>query len=404
MKYKRVLALGLCLAMLLVSAQAEETLSLPVWRSTGSRMELALAWPESAFFHAPDTYDHALSRLSLAMALAAFGGTEHAPSAMIEDFFAALSFSAPAVAQYDAAGEDTIATAIAHRTIHNGDETATLVAVAIRGGNYGDEWLSNFECGTDENYHAGFAGAAQTVTERTKAYVQENGIVNPRFWLASYSRGAAVANLTAAFLQEQGLAPDDAIYAYTFATPRTVRGELAGQHSNIFNVLNEADIVTHVPLAAWGFGRFGQDLCLPSGEEAQALLPQVRQAYRRYMGAELGQEDMARALALTRGAVKGLLLAVQTPEKYAKVYQALMGKAFTGQTLSGSEIVQLGALMMLMNNAILREAGVPISLKTNLQGLDDAFAVMSPIFQQHVPERYLAWMMTLPDGTLLQAP
>ena len=38
--------------------------------------------------------------------------------------------------------------------------------------------------------------------------VQEKDIAHPRFWLAGYSRGAAVANLTAGFIQEMGLAED----------------------------------------------------------------------------------------------------------------------------------------------------------------------------------------------------
>lgn len=404
MKSRQILALALCLSLCCPCAIAAEEATVPFWRSTGKRVEMRLDWPESAFFQPAGTYDHGLARMSLAMSLAAFGGRPDAPSAMIADFFAALDFSAPQVAQYDTAGADTIGTAIAHRTLQSGADTVTLVAVAIRGGNYGDEWLSNFACGADESYHAGFAQAARTVAARAAAYVREKDIAHPRFWLAGYSRGAAVANLTAGFIQEMGLAEDADIFAYTFATPRTVRGELTGRHANVINILNEADIVTQVPLAAWGFGRFGQDLCLPVGEEAQGLLPDVRAAYRQYMDGEMAEENGDLALQITSGAVTGLSLAVQNPEKYAAGYQALMSKAFTGQALSGSEMVQLGALLMMMNNGILRETGRTASLKTNLQSLQDAFAAMNPIFQQHVPERYLAWMMTMPDGGQLRMP
>ena len=113
MKSRQILALALCLALCCPCAIAAEEATVPFWRSTGKRVEMRLDWPESAFFQPAGTYDHGLARMSLAMSLAAFGGRPDAPSAMIADFFAALDFSAPQVAQYDTAGADTIGTAIA---------------------------------------------------------------------------------------------------------------------------------------------------------------------------------------------------------------------------------------------------------------------------------------------------
>ena len=44
---------------------------------------------------------------------------------------------------------------------------------------------------------------------------------------------------------------------------------------NIFNVVKEADIVTHVPLAQWGYSRAGTDIVLPS---QQALVERAEDA------------------------------------------------------------------------------------------------------------------------------
>ena len=134
MKSRQILALSLCLSLCCPCAIAAEEATVPFWRSTGKRVEMRLDWPESAFFQPAGTYDHGLARMSLAMSLAAFGGRPDAPSAMIADFFAALDFSAPQVAQYDTAGADTIGTAIAHRMLQSGADTVTLVAITAMNG------------------------------------------------------------------------------------------------------------------------------------------------------------------------------------------------------------------------------------------------------------------------------
>ena len=116
---------------------------------------------------------------------------------------------------------DTIATIIGSKKLG----TYTLVAVAVSGGNYQMEWLSNFEVGQEGakiTAHKGFTEAAQKVKARITAYLAETE--GPYIlWLAGYSRAAAVSNMTAALLLQEGTAQRDHLFAYTFATPANSR-------------------------------------------------------------------------------------------------------------------------------------------------------------------------------------
>ena len=103
-----------------------------------------------------------------------------------------------------------------------------------------------------------------------RSYASDLGIdpAHTRILITGHSRGGAIANLLAADLGDpdddaSALAPSSGIYAYTFAAPCATRAD--DRHDprfdNIFNVVNEADIVTQLPLSSWGFGRYGSSRC-----------------------------------------------------------------------------------------------------------------------------------------------
>ena len=339
------------------------------------------------------------------MALAAFRGEAPEPEQGIRDFFERLGFRGISIEQFDAARHDTIGTAMAHFWAEAEGEAFPVVVIAVSGGNYGAEWLSNFDTGTGDT-HQGFALAAEETVRRAEEYVKAHSLENPRFWVSGYSRGAAVSNLTAALLAQKGLAEDARIFAYTFATPRTVRGERAAAHSNIFNIVNAADLVPQVPLAAWGYSRYGRTLYLPSslcdGLDYQSLLPGFASAYKALTGqapSAAGDEAFASMAAAAAG---GLAKSVPTPEKYTANYQAVLGKVFLGQELTGAEQVLLLTLLMNMGNAALKDSGIVISMTGGLESALASLQDMLPIFYQHMPEIYFSWLLSLPDGTALQ--
>lgn len=140
--------------------------------------------------------------------------------------------------------------------------TKTIVGVVIRGTNGTiEEWSSNFDMGDtdswDYEHHKGF----YTTEERIKKFVNQyvntylSGAANLTYWITGHSRGAALSNLLAARLIDEG----NTVFAYTFATPATTISSTKydAKYNSIFNFANTSDFVTYVPLKEWDFGCFG---------------------------------------------------------------------------------------------------------------------------------------------------
>ena len=211
-----------------------------------------------------DVYNHKLMQASFAMAAAAFRDKTrdlYHKDFNILSFFAQAGFIEPRTIDYDVIPSiNTIGTAIAHKKF--GD--ATLIAVSICGNNYQGEWAGNLTV-DDDNRVKGFNDAADRVMDRLKAYIRAHDLQgNLRLWTAGYSRSAAVTNNFAADAVDSGLFR--AVYAYTFATPRTTKEPDGERYHNIFNLINPFDMVPMSPFPEWGFNRYGIDLFFPSIE------------------------------------------------------------------------------------------------------------------------------------------
>jgi len=164
------------------------------------------------------------------------------------------------------------------------NQTRELVVVAVRGSVTFSDWLYdvgnqfdldcyNFEECCQEVLNSLYGVEECNVCDGTNpdcetclGYLASEGITNPIILVTGHSLGGAVANLTADYLnQELGV---ENVYAYTFATPNTVNianGEEAIPYTNIFNILNNNDLIPHFPMDDFGeiFGgewvRHGQD-------------------------------------------------------------------------------------------------------------------------------------------------
>ena len=95
-----------------------------------------------------------------------------------------------------------------------------------------------------------FAALAEEVFTNVENYLSSTGLQDPIILVTGHSMGAAIANILAARLN--GIMDPDNVYAYTFATPRTVNEAVSGNQAvnypNIFNILNSNDAITYVPL------------------------------------------------------------------------------------------------------------------------------------------------------------
>lgn len=181
---------------------------------------------------------------------------------------------------------------------NNTNYMRTLVVVDIRGSSTLKDWFTDIgtEFGSsDFSFKAGMemvlkslyhgTGDTENCTkcngksdgcEYCKGYIPFNNISNPIFLVTGHSLGAAVANLVAEHLNScdntnhcPGSRKIEDIYAYTFATPKTendITKYDVTKNQNIFNILNNNDIVTFVPTnfskPNWsdnGWTRYGRD-------------------------------------------------------------------------------------------------------------------------------------------------
>ena len=131
------------------------------------------------------------------------------------------------------------------------DEVGTkpLVVVDVRGSVTISDWINDVMTQFDSENNR-FAAFADEIFTNVENYLSSTGVQNPIILVTGHSMGAAIANILAARLN--GIMDPGNVYAYTFATPRTVNEAVSGNQAvnypNIFNILNSNDVVTYVPL------------------------------------------------------------------------------------------------------------------------------------------------------------
>lgn len=139
------------------------------------------------------------------------------------------------------------------------EKDVTTVAVILRP-TVGKEWYSNFDVGYGAE-HLGFLKAAEYAEQRVSDYLFVRLPKNsPRFFVTGYSRGGAAANILAKRLCDRY--GSDAVRAYTFAAPNTCMSVKGARYGSIYNLVRDEDFFTRVPLAGWGYTKYGRNICL----------------------------------------------------------------------------------------------------------------------------------------------
>ena len=178
----------------------------------------------------------------------------------------------------------TCAFTIGKKSVEYGGETRTLLLVAIRGTS-GGEWYSNFDVAPsrkeDTVFAENFMLCAEDVFVSLKPYIEAED--RPLILAAGHSRGAAAANLLGVLLDAAYDEKD--VFVYTYATPNTVRGEMAQrEYGNIFNIIHPCDLVPRLPMNSMGFYRAGTDLYLAGDAETTAMVDQVESVLSQMAG------------------------------------------------------------------------------------------------------------------------
>ena len=397
---------------------------------TGGQADAPCVFDPSWFFQsARSNYQSGLARLSIRTAMAAFGTdaaieadgsadpvrylSEEATdstSANIVQLMRDLGFSG-ITADYQNPGLDTIGYAIANREISDGEgETARLILIAVRGGGYRQEWASNFTIGLSDE-HQGFSEAASMVVETARKYLSElrmdgyDGAV--KFWITGYSRGAAVANLTAQRLtaladSDDGFTRDD-VFAYCMACPRNaiLNSADASAYDNIVNIVHYADFVPKIPLAPWGYVRYGKTYYLPA-PELTAQYAEAAQKMAQSLSAFLGAIQPEPDTAVTQQSMWALTHLLNNQGRLTDRFTDTMA-VHVGSQSAFVDMVQ-GAFRNVIE-ATGGKDGFGAFFQV-LMGLPDYYEryeqSILPITQNgtqislaHAPELYLAWLDAL---------
>lgn len=294
-------------------------------------------------------------------------------------------------------GADTIGYAFGERQI---SETESVIVCVVRGGNYKQEWASNFTVGHDP-LHKGFTDAATVVSGALKDYIlamPEGKKVS--VWISGFSRGAAVTNMTAYFLDnaaekgELGAVKPENIYAFCFEAPQPSReanpGDEQALYRNIFSFVNEIDPVTKVAPSAWGYKRYGVTFFLPSllnCEQYFELSPKVQELFCEYAGVkayELSNEG-GQAVLLDR-VLQQIADFVGSPSRYEQFLQNAVRSFILGDDEKTN--VMMEVLRPIVQDFVDRRQQKEGDSLVNIGAA-------------HAPELCMAWIDVIGDGKIL---
>ena len=169
--------------------------------------------------------------------------------------------------------KDSLGIACARKQIVQDGKEYTLLAIIPRSAGYEAEWGNNFVIGAEGNAK-GFDGCADKCLAFAKDYIAEQGITGDiKVWTSGYSRGAAIANLTAGkliddpagYLGDQVTLSSEDLYAYTCGTPSSadVKNDPRNEkYAGIFNNYLETELASAMAPVDMGFTRYGTDRIL----------------------------------------------------------------------------------------------------------------------------------------------
>lgn len=163
----------------------------------------------------------------------------------------------------------TIGFTLAHKGFANYD----LVALSIRGSDYGQEWSNNLLVGKEGN-HNGFQARADEIKDELQTYLGGYTAKPVKLWISGYSRGGGVANLLASDLLKNGFNQSN-LYVYTFEAPRGLTLENAPEYPNVFNLINSADPVARIAPEEYGLYRCGKDIIIDEGKDVEEALAEL---------------------------------------------------------------------------------------------------------------------------------
>lgn len=221
-----------------------------------------------------EDFDIRLAKMAFALALSAFSSKKSVSEQgeRVETFLKNAHFKKVRLSPDYEKESSPVGTGFAFGTkkLFIDGKKVNVVAIAIRGGNYGAEWASNAMVG-EHGDHAGFHQAMEKVLSALHIYLKESHIRGEvLFFVTGYSRGAAIANLLSGKLLSAPFykVSHVAVKAYCFACPLCAGKKKEG---TIYNILSLNDPVPNLIPPSFSLTRNGEDILLKEKERYLAL-------------------------------------------------------------------------------------------------------------------------------------
>ena len=387
--------------------------------TTGVEYSLKVPFSLSWFRNDARDYNHDLAKLSLGLATSAFRANEQDDEAKKGTDYNARSFMEQA-GFTDLRSDDydknpsmyTISTVMGHQTVSDGDGSFELIAVGVCGQGYMDEWESNLSVGTGENPE-GFYGAAHLVYDRVFGYISENHLKgNIKIWISGFSRAAAVSNISASLLSDSDTFSQENVFAYTFATPMTVRDTEPELYRNIFNICGKMDPVPNVPFADWGYSRYGITYYTPTMETDSDFWEKRKEADKIYEDITgipyWANADMNNQLRILKncllticpdvetysGSLQNNLIALWEKHDVISIMSRLLDMADDPILINDENRLEANVMMNQITYMLLDYATAGNSFRR----FNRNASVGSNFVQTHTPEIYVSWIFSADDA------
>ena len=224
--------------------------------------QITVDWNDNCFKESATTLNDDLKMLSFASSM-----VSHSTSTA-GSFFGTIGFS-NLQGSFGTPNAETMGYILASKTIADFE----VVALSIRGLNYGAEWSNNLKVGQSGD-HAGFAERADEMYGILKEYLKSYSDKNVKLWISGYSRAGGIANVLASKLMKgtEIVANENNLFVYTFEAPRGLSQENAVAYNNVFNFVNSFDLVAQIAPEAYGLYRCGKDIIINENKNPDELL------------------------------------------------------------------------------------------------------------------------------------
>ena len=386
--------------------------------TVGENRTLAIPFNIKWFNNKATEYNHDLAKMSLGLATAAFRPSKTVEYDRDPDYN--LRFFLYQAGFEDMRSDDynkdpsmyTVSTMMGHQKVGEGDDAYELIAVGICGQGYLDEWESNFSIGLD-THPEGFGSAAQLVYDRVFGYIAANHLSGKlKIWVSGFSRAAAISNIAAARLSDSDLFGQENVFAYTFATPNTVKADEIPEYKNIFNICGKMDPVTTMPFTAWGYKRYGTTFYTPSLETDSDFQEKRKIADKLYNdltgisywnNADIHSElrlildCMLRICPTVENYVIGLqsnLISLWEKHDFISVLKKLMEMSEDPFLINDENRADVNLLLNRISALVFDY----VTSGNAFRRYNQKASVGSNILQTHTPELYMSWVLSFDTG------